>query len=73
VPSYYLDATVTSLVAMTVRRATGNDVDTLEWIPGTAVRGALAAWYVRQPDCKAGDARFRGYLWTAAYGMDVCG
>src|ERR1035441_1016824 len=34
--------------AISVRRATGNDLDTQRFIPGTVIRGALAAAYLEE-------------------------
>lgn len=53
-----LEAEVAAPTALTVRRATGNDLETLEWITGTSVRGALAAWYGRTHG-SPGDERFQ--------------
>ena len=54
----FIQATTRAPTALTVRRGTGNNLDTLDWIPGTALRGALAAWYARNVG-EAGDDRFR--------------
>src|SRR5437763_16077413 len=43
---YDAEVTLQSPVTLTLRRATGNDVETLDYIPGTVLRGALAAAYL---------------------------
>lgn len=44
---YQAQVELLSPLVLTVRRATGNDMETLTHVPGTAVRGALAAAYLQ--------------------------
>jgi CRISPR-associated protein Csx10 len=53
---YRLYAETETPAAISVRRATGNDLDTLRFIPGTVIRGALAAAYLAESG--AADAGF---------------
>ncbi len=53
---YRVFATAETPFAISVRRATGNDLDTQRLIPGTVIRGALAAAYLA--DRKEADAGF---------------
>ncbi len=50
---------VDSPLALTVRRATGNDIDTLRYIPGGTIRGALAMSFLEGPGHKAEDPCFQ--------------
>jgi CRISPR-associated protein Csx10 len=43
---YQVQATLLSALRLSLRRATGNDVDTLMYIPGATLRGAMAAAYL---------------------------
>jgi len=45
---YRVFATAETPFAISVRRATGNDLDTQRFIPGTVIRGALAAAYLAE-------------------------
>lgn len=45
---YRVYAEAETPAAISVRRATGNDLDTQRFIPGTVIRGALAATYLEE-------------------------
>ena len=45
---YRVYAEAETPAAISVRRATGNDLDTQRFIPGTVIRGALAAAYLEE-------------------------
>lgn len=54
---YRVHAEAETPLAISVRRAAGNDLNTLTYLPGTVVRGALAAAYLTEND--ANSAGFR--------------
>lgn len=58
--SFTLTAQTLAPLALSIRHATGNDLDTLTYIPGSTLRGALAcAWLEAHGNPKAPPERFR--------------